>query len=50
MSKQWYEWDNPNDNIHVTKDDFKLKQGYDLIHEQPDEIYKELFLQIWRRT
>ena len=31
-------WDSPNDNIHVTKDDFKLKQGYDLIHEQPDEI------------
>lgn len=50
LSKQWYEWDNPNDHIHLTKDDFKLKQGFDLLHEQPDEVYKELFLQIWRRS
>lgn len=50
LSKQWYEWDNPNDHIHLSKDDFKLKQGFDLLHEQPDEIYKELFLQIWRRS
>ena len=49
MSKQWYEWENTNDNIRVTKDDFRLREGFDLIHEQPDEIHKALFLQIWRR-
>lgn len=34
----------------ATKDDFKLNQGFDFLYEQPDEGYKELFLQIWRRS
>lgn len=50
MSKQWYAWDNPNDHNHVTKDDFRLKQGFDLLHEETDEIHRDLFLQIWRRS
>lgn len=50
VSKQWYEWINPNDHMHVTKDDFQLKRGFDLLYEQPDEVYKELFFQIWRRS
>ena len=49
MSKQWYEWENATDRIRVVKDDFRIRQGFELISDQPDDIYKELFLQIWRR-
>jgi hypothetical protein len=49
MSKQWYAWENATDRIRVVKDDFRIRQGFELICDQPDDIYKELFLQIWRR-
>lgn len=49
MSKQWYEWDNPTDGIHVSKDDFRLKKDFDLIFDQPDDILKELYVQFWSR-
>ncbi len=50
MSKQYYEWKNDTDNIVVRKDDFRITSGFEAIYDHPDEIYPDLFVQIWKRN
>jgi putative sugar O-methyltransferase len=47
FSKQWYKWRNPVDNIEVSKDDSVLGNGFSLSFDQPDQIYEDLFVQVW---
>lgn len=49
LSKQWYKWKNENDNIIVTKDDFRLAHGFLPTYDAADEIYPDLFVQIWEQ-
>ena len=49
MSKQYYTWKNIADGIVVTKGDFAMKRDFDLVYDQPDEINKDLFVQLWTR-
>ena len=49
MSKQWYKWKNENDDITVTKDDFRLAHGFVPSYDATDEIHPDLFVQIWEQ-
>ncbi len=49
MSKQYYEWQNDTDKIVVRKDDFRMPPQFEAIYDHADEIYPDLFVQIWKR-
>jgi putative sugar O-methyltransferase len=49
MSKQYYRWHNAADDIVLTKDDFKIGNGFSIAHDSTDDIHNDLFVQIWKR-
>jgi putative sugar O-methyltransferase len=49
MSKQYYQWRNAVDDIVLTKDDFKMGNGFSIAYDRADDIHSNLFVQIWKR-
>ena len=49
LSRQWLEWHNPRDGHTVRADDFALGPPWRKALDVVDEIYPELFNQVWVR-